>query len=239
MDNATYALLTRQSGLMREMQSVANNIANLATTGYRSEGVMLSEFIAETGPGEPSLSMGLGNVRRTSLEQGTLAQTGGTFDLAIEGPGFFMVASPEGDMLTRGGSFTPNEVGDLVTADGWPVLDAGGAPVFVPQGAGPISIAADGTISAGGAPVGQIGLFSPVDPLTMTRHDGVRFDPGPAGAQPQIEGRMVQGFLEESNVNSVTEIARMIEVSRAYELGQSLAEREDQRIRGVIDALKR
>ncbi|MGZ9812585.1 flagellar hook-basal body complex protein [Pseudoroseicyclus sp. H15] len=237
MDNAIYAGLTRQMSLMNEMQAVANNIANTATTGFRAEGMLFSEFIALTGPGEPSLSMGLGNVRQTSAAQGALAQTGGAFDLAIEGPGYFLVGTPQGERLTRAGSFTPSANGDLVTAEGYNVLDAGGAPVFVPQGAGPVSIAADGTLSAGGQPIGQIGLVSPVDPLGMTRSDGVLFE-APGGWQPEIEGRMVQGFVEQSNVSPLVEIARMIEVSRAYELGQSLAEREDQRIRNVIEKVR-
>ena len=169
MDNAIYAALTRQSGLMREMRTIANNIANANTTGFRAEGVVFSEYIRSTGPESPSLSMAAARVRETDFVQGALAVTGGTYDLAIEGEGFFLVATPEGERLTRAGSFTPNENGDLVTAEGWPVLDAGGAPVFVPTGAGNVAIAADGTISADGQPVGQIGLVMPVDPAELTQ----------------------------------------------------------------------
>ncbi|NDU99503.1 flagellar hook-basal body complex protein [Pseudoroseicyclus tamaricis] len=238
MDNAIYAGLTRQTSLMQEMQSIANNIANAATTGFRAEGMMFSEYVALTGPGEPSLSMGFGNVGLTSAAQGALTQTGGPFDLAVEGPGYFLVATPEGERLTRAGAFTPSANGDLVTAEGYNVLDAGGAPVFIPQGAGPVSIAPDGTISAGGQPVGQIGLVRPLDAEGMRRADGVRFE-APAGWEPELEGRMVQGFLEGSNVDPLIEVARMIEVSRAYELGQSLADREDERIRATIESVTR
>jgi len=238
MDNATYATLTRQSGLLREMQTVANNIANASTTGFRSEGVIFSEYVRALGPDAPSLSMATAAVRETSQAQGAMAQTGGTFDIAIEGEGFFLIETPQGERLTRAGHFAPNADGDLVTADGYRVLDAGGAPVFVPQGVGQVGIAPDGTMSANGAPVGQIGLFLPIDPMGMIREDGVRFR-ADAGYEPALGGRMIQGFLEDSNVDPIQQITRMIEVQRAYELGQSFMNKEDERIRGVIQALGR
>jgi flagellar basal-body rod protein FlgF len=163
MDSIGYATLARQSGLMREMATVANNIANLSTGGYRREGLVFAEHIAALEPGEASLSQGTAQARVTDLRQGPLTQTGGTFDLAIEGEGFFLVETPQGRALTRAGSFTPDAEGILVTPDGHPLLDAGGAPVFAPQGAR-IAVGADGTISADGEPIGQIGLWQPTDP---------------------------------------------------------------------------
>jgi flagellar basal-body rod protein FlgF len=237
MDNASYATLTRQSGLMQEMQIIANNIANAATTGFRAEGVLFSEHIAALGPDAPSLSMAAARVPHTLTVQGGLAQTGGPFDLAIEGEGFFLIETPDGERLTRAGAFSTNETGDLVTIQGHPVLDGGGAPVFIPQGVGPVGISADGTISADGVPVGQIGLFMPVSPGDMRREGGVMFDPI-GGYEPAPDARVLQGFLEESNVNPVLEISRMIAVQRAYELGQSFLEKEDARIRGVIEAMR-
>lgn len=238
MDNASYTALTRQSGLMAEMQAVANNIANANTTGFRAEGVTFAEHIKALGPDDASLSMATATVRQTSAVQGALAQTGGTFDLAIEGDGFFLIQTPQGERLTRAGAFTPNENGDLVTLDGYPVLDAGGAPVFVPQGVGAVGIAPDGTISADGQPVGQIGIVMPTDRLSVIRENGVRFA-APGGFEPALDGRVLQGFLEESNVNPIEQITRMIEVQRAYELGQSFMDKEDERIRGVIRTLGR
>ena len=236
MENATYTALTRQSGLMNEMRVVANNIANLSTTGFRAEGVIFAEHVKALGPNDPSLSMATASARETMQAQGTLTQTGGAFDLAIEGEGYFLIETPGGERLTRAGAFTPNENGDLVTPEGFRVLDAGGAPVFVPQGDGPVGIAPDGTVSAGGQPVGQIGLVKPVNPTGMLREDGVRFR-ADDGFEPALQGRMLQGFVEESNVNPVLEISRMIEVQRAYELGQSFLDKEDERIRSAIRAL--
>ncbi len=238
MDNASYTALTRQSGLMQEMRALANNIANSSTTGFRAEGVMFSEHIKALGPGADSLSMATAAVRDTVMTQGSLSQTGGTFDLAIEGDGFFLIETPNGQRLTRAGAFGPNENGDLVTPDGYQVLDAGGAPVFVPQGVGRIGISPDGTISAGGQPIGQIGLVIPTDPNQMFREGGVMFD-ARGGFEPAPDGRMLQGFLEDANVNPILQVSRMIEVQRAYELGQNFLDKEDERIRGVIEAIRR
>ncbi len=233
MDNTGYTTLTRQSGLLSEMQVVANNIANISTTGFRREGVVFSEYVKAL-EGDPSLSMALGNVRVTNLEQGTLTQTGGTFDFAIEGEGFFMLEGADGPLLTRAGSFLPSETGELVTADGLRLLDSGGAPIFVPPDAAAISLAADGTLSADGRPLTEIGLYMPVDPNDLAHRDGVRFA-APGGTEPVFgTAAILQGYVEASNVNPISEIARMIEIQRAYEMGQQFLSQEDERVRNMI-----
>ncbi len=237
MENAVYAALTRQSGLMREMQVVANNIANISTTGFRKEGVVFSEFIRSV-PSSPSLSMAAARVRTTSMLQGGLRQTGAPLDLAIEGEGFFLIETPQGERLTRAGSFSTSAEGDLVTNDGFRVLDAGGAPIFIPSDAPDLSVAGDGTISAGGRPLSQVGLVKPVDPNGLVREDGVMFR-SDAGFEPVEGGRIVQGFIEASNVDPVGQVARMIEVQRAYELGQSFLDSENDRIRNALKTFLR
>ena len=238
MDNAGYTTLTRQAGLMREMQTVANNLANLSTTGFRKEGVIFAEHVKALDGEQDSLSMATGNVRLTMQQQGTLTQTNGTFDFAIEGEGFFMIETPDGEKLTRAGSFTPNGEGELVTSDGYRLLDGGGSPIFIPPDAASISVSADGTLSADGLPQTQISLFVPADPTDLTRQNGVRFQVD-GEVVPVENSKILQGFVEDSNVNPVIEIARMIEVQRAYELGQSFMDKEDERIRGVLTTLGR
>lgn len=234
MDNIGYTSLTRQSGLLKEMQSVANNLANLSTTGFRREGVIFSEFVDALDGKDPSLSMATANARHIDLEQGSLTQTNGSFDFAIEGEGFFVVEGPEGQLLTRAGSFTPSPQGELTTADGLRLLDAGGAPVFVPPDAHSIAVAADGTMSADGQPMTQLGLVMPLDTNDLNHRDGVRFS-APGGTTPVLEGASIlQGFVEGSNVNPVLEVTRMIEVQRSYELGQTFSDKEDERIRAVL-----
>lgn len=238
MDAAGYTTLTRQSGLMREMQVVANNIANISTAGFRREGVVFSEHVARLD-GEPSLSMAHAGARAVDLGQAGLSRTGGTYDLGIQGEGFFLVQTPGGDRLTRAGSFTPSAEGELVTPDGYRLLDAGGAPVFVPPTARSIAISADGTMSADGAPIARIGLWQPVERLNLRHEAGTLFSADQGVAPVESGGEILQGFLEDSNVEPVSEIARMIAVQRAYELGQTFLDREDSRIRGVIETLGR
>lgn len=232
MDNTGYTTLSRQSGLMREMQIVANNLANMSTTGFRQEGLIFSEHVVRLEEG-PSVSMAGATVRNTSMLQGALTMTGGRLDLAIEGNGYFMVETPLGERLTRAGSFSANGEGDLVTNDGFRVLDAGGAPVFVPPDAADLAVSTDGTVSTGGRPIAQIGLYLPVDDNGLVREDGVMFR-SEAGVEPALDGRILQGFLENANVNAIDQITRMIEVQRAYELGQSFLDAENERQREAL-----
>ncbi len=233
MDNPGYTSLTRLSGLMREMQVVANNIANISTTGFRTEGVIFAEHIAETGRNEPSLSMGTAVGRSISGQQGALQRTGGEFDFAIEGEGYFLIDTPQGEALTRAGAFIRNEVGEMVTPDGFRLLDAGGAPVFVPPTATSMALAPDGTISVDGQPLTVVGLVVPNDPLELSRVAGTAFTVQ-SGYSPAENTRVLQGYLEASNVDPVLQVARMIEVQRAYELGQSFMDAEDTRIRDFL-----
>ncbi len=153
MDNATYTTLTRQSGLLTEMQVVAHNIANMATAGYRAEGVIFAEHVRRLEGEADSLSMAHATGRAISAQQGALDETGSPFHIAIEGDGFFLVQTPEGEALTRAGNFVRTATGELATPDGHLLLDAGGAPVFVPPDAASITVAQDGTLGADGQPL--------------------------------------------------------------------------------------
>ncbi|RMH52161.1 MAG: flagellar hook-basal body complex protein [Alphaproteobacteria bacterium] len=237
MDNAAYVALTRQVGLMKAMQVTANNIANLSTTGFRREDVLFAEMLVGQPDAPGTLAMTAARVRHTDMTQGPLRVTGGSLDFGLEGPGFFMVETPQGPRLTRAGAFSRSADGEMVTMDGLRVLDAGGAPIFLPPDAAAIAVAADGTISADGRPIGQIGLFEVDDPGRLIREAGQLFAPDGIEPLPAEQTRVVQGSLEGSNVDPVLEMARMIEVQRSYELGANFLEREDERIRAVIRTL--
>jgi flagellar basal-body rod protein FlgF len=236
MDLAGYVALTRQSGLVKELQSVANNIANVATTGYRREGVVFAEMVQALSAEGGSVAMTEARARFTDELQGTLVETGGTLDLAVEGDGYFTVMTAAGERLTRAGAFTRNADGTIVNMDGHPLLDEGGGEIVVPFEAKAISVAADGTISVDGQPAAKLGLVRVEDQTRLFREAGVLFR---ADAQVEFveDGRVVQGFLEQSNVSPVAELARMIEVQRAYEYGQKLLDSEDERIRKVVNTL--
>ncbi|MEP1142624.1 MAG: flagellar hook-basal body complex protein [Henriciella sp.] len=235
MSNSIYATLARQDGLLKELQVVANNIANTNTSGYKTDRAVFAEYVMQTGTDTPSLSMGGLAGHSFDLTQGTVKFTGGKFDLAIQGEGFFAIETDAGQRLTRAGAFMMSSEGELITPDGAKVLSNGATPIQIPPEAESISIAGDGTISAAGQILGQVGVFSAEGQLQ--RDTDTRFT-AQGGIQP-IEGASVlQGALEASNVSPVLEMSRMIEVQRAYEAGQTVLEREDQRITQFISAVR-
>ena len=237
MDNAGYIGLTRQTGLWKEMQIVANNVANMSTTGFRREGVVFTEML-EALPNEGGgIAMAAARARFSDPSQGAVKQTGSPMDLAIQGRGFFMVETPEGNRLTRAGAFAQNTEGEMVNPDGYRLLDVGGAPIFIPPDAAVVSVAQDGTVSADGNPLAQVGLFEVVDENAMTRQYGTLFNPGEAAPLAMENAVVLQGFIEGSNVNPVTEMARMIEVQRTYEMGMKFLENEHERIKNVTRTL--
>ncbi|MBA3326106.1 MAG: flagellar hook-basal body complex protein [Rhodobacteraceae bacterium] len=236
MDLAGYVALTRQSGLLKEIQSVANNIANLSTTGFRREGVVFAEMVEALPTEGGSVAMTAARGRYTDDVQGALVQTGGSLDMAIEGEGYFTVMTPAGERLTRAGAFARSADGEVVTMDGHALLDEGGGPIVIPFEAESVGLAADGTLSVNGEPVARVGLVTVEDQTQLFRESGVLFR-ADGGTIPLEDGRVVQGFLEQSNVNAVGEMARMIMVQRAYEYGQKLMDGEDERIRLVVRTL--
>lgn len=236
MDASGYITLSRQSGLMSEMEMIAHNMSNMGTAGFRREGMIFSEFVQGIDDG-PSISMAYGNTRAVDLEQAAVTQTGGTFDFALQSEGFFQVQTPSGVLLTRSGAFTPSAEGELVTPDGFRVLDESGTPIFVPPDARSISLAQDGTLSADGQPLARIGVVMPDDRNSLTHQMGTLFSAG--ATQPVAQPVVLQGYIEDSNVNPISEVARMIAVQRAYEMGAAFLDREDERLKTVIQTLGR
>lgn len=238
MDNSLYYLaLNRQVGLAAELDMVANNIANLDTTGFRREGVAFTEFVVAAETGE-SVSMADLGARFASDLPGSHSVTGGQFDVAIEGEGFFLLQSQDGLMMTRAGSFQLSPEGLLVTPFGDRVLDAGQATIAIPADASNVVISSDGTVSADGEALAQIALVTAPDDQ-VSRFGDTAFQVQDDNFIAIADPRMRQGALEQSNVDAVTEIARMIEVTRAYETAQSVIEDEDERIREALQTLGR
>lgn len=233
MDSSGYIALNRQAGLLKELETVAQNIANISTTGFRREGVIFSEYVVSAGTSSESLSMAHATGRILDQTQGALRQTNGSFDFAIEGDGYFLLDTPDGQRLTRAGAFTLSAEGLIVALDGAELLDAGGAPILIPVGVESVSLASDGTLAVDGEPIAQIGLWEPAEMQSIIRSAGTRLDPQD-NIIPINGGRIIQGFLENSNVDAVAELSRMINVQRAYELGSTFLDREDERVRGAI-----
>ncbi|MEM9782562.1 MAG: flagellar hook-basal body complex protein [Pseudomonadota bacterium] len=214
---------------------VANNLANASTDGFRAQYAVASEHVMLRGG--PSISMPRLAAALTDPRPGTLTTTGAPLDLAIDGPGFFLLALPGGGQaLSRAGHFVRSGDGTIAAPDGARLLDAAGAPLAVPQGAAEVVLSADGALSADGVPFGQIAVIGPSS--AGPRLSGARF--ALQGVAEPIEGaRLRQGVLEGSNVQPVQALAELIDASRRYEMIQSLLEEDDRRIRNVIETFSR
>ena len=243
MDNALYVGLSRQIVLRREMDIVANNIANLDTNGFKVESLM-----QKTEPTEPAMTLGgprpvkfvaADGVAR-DFGQGTLSKTGAPLDMAIDGQGFFQVQGPNGPRFTRDGRFTTDPTGRLVTQAGLPVLDEGGGEIVIDAEKGEVSIGPDGSMSQGEERVGKVGMFTFANPGALEKSgDNLFRNASNLTPQPATDARLRQGMLESSNVKPVLEITRMVEVSRAYEQTTRMMDSEFDLSRRAVERLGR
>lgn len=236
MDNALYYLaVNRQIGLSAELDLIANNIANMNTVGFRREGVAFTEFVIAAEGGESVSMADLGSKFASELP-GTTTTTGGMLDLAIEGGGYFLLETLEGNVLTRAGTFMISQDGTVTTPLGDPVLDIGEAPIVIPPDAVELVVGVDGTISADGNPIAQVAVATAPREL-INRFGDTAFTVEDDAYELIPDAKIRQGALEQSNVDAVHEISRLIEVTRAYETTQSLIEDEDERIVSAIQTL--
>jgi flagellar basal-body rod protein FlgF len=253
MENSLLIALSRQIALHREIDVVANNIANINTTGYKADSAIFEEFLA------PLAHHGhfLGGDRRLSYVQdratwhdfkpGPLKQTGNALDVAIEGDAFLVVQTPRGERYTRNGAFQINAAGQLVTAEGYEVQSEGG-PILFQNTDSNIAIADDGTIrvrengdSRSDALRGKLRLVR-FDQVARLEKDGSSLFSAPAGVAPQVPEaanrvRVIQGALEQSNVRGVVEMSRMIELTRHYQQIANLLQSHGDMRRNSIDKL--
>jgi flagellar basal-body rod protein FlgF len=220
MDNTQYVSLSRQLVLQKELDVVANNIANADTAGFKVESVMVGTDAQtpKSAPGARPILFVYDNGLARDFSQGALKATGGTYDMGLRGDGFFQVQSAGGTRYTRDGRFTLNAQGQIVTAAGDPVLGDGGSPITIDPNKGPAVIGADGTVTQGAQIAGKIGVVRFAS-LTALQKDGGGYyqNVSNTGSQPAPDTKIEQGMVESSNVNSITQISRLIEVSRAYE----------------------
>lgn len=221
MDNALYVGLSRQMTLRRELDVVANNIANANTTGFKVEDLMVrteQAKPAKTLDGGSAVKFVLDSGVARDFTQGAMTKTGGDFDLAIEGKGFFRVQTAAGDRYTRDGRFTTNPTGQLTTQSGHLVLDDGGGPITIDPTLGPVNVGKDGVVSQGAVRVGRIAIVRPDNLASMAKDgDNLYRNTTNAALQPAPDASVHQGMLEASNVQSVVEITKLIQVQRAYE----------------------
>lgn len=221
MDNTLYVGLSRQMTLRRELDIVANNIANANTTGFKVESLLVGEQPMSPAttfgaPGPVKFVLDRGVAR--NFGQGSLSKTDSTFDLGLEGQGFFKISTPDGERYTRDGHFRMDDLGRLTTQDGRPVMDEGGGEITVDPEKGAVLIARDGTISQGTERVGKVGVVK-FDSQSVLEKIGDNLYKNTSNLQPAVasDTYVRQGMLESSNVNTIAEMTHMLEVTRAYE----------------------
>jgi len=241
MDNALYVGLSRQMVLRRQMDIIANNIANSDTNGFKFESLMTKESTAEkafsVGISDPVKFVADAGVAR-DFGQGGLRRTDAPLDLAVEGQGFFKINTKDGERFTRDGRFRTDDTGRLTTQAGAPVADDGGGEITIDPQKGQVTVAPDGTVSQGAERIGKVGVFTFAD-LSVLEKSGDNLFQNTSNQQPApaADAKVRQGMLEGSNVNSVLEITRMIEVSRAYEQTTQMMAAEAELARSAISRL--
>ncbi|HBB55412.1 MAG TPA: flagellar basal-body rod protein FlgF [Hyphomonadaceae bacterium] len=242
MDNVFAINLQQQRLLLRRLDVVANNIANLSTNGFKSEGVLFDSFVtrparAQDRPNEITFARDVTSY--TNFAQGALTPTGGALDVAFDGDGFFVVEGPNGPLYTRDGSFQLNEEGALVDRQGRSVLDAGGGRIVLPNVGLAPQIDRDGQITIDGGIVGALGRVNFAAPEVLQRVGDNLYAAPDDAAQIAPTGQIRQGFRENANVQGILEITSLINIQRSYESAARAADSANDLRQGAIQRLGR
>ena len=244
-------LYTGAAGMMMEMTQInviSNNMANVNTAGYKKDETVVKEFESmmlrriNDGVVEPEIGeLGKGSIVddiRTIPEQGSIRRTGNTYDLCIEGPGYFAVETPRGERYTRNGAFTRSAEGELVTMEGMRVLGQNGRPVQIPDGT-EVTFGAQGEITVDGEQVDTLRFVEFEDPLTLLKEGENLYMAQENLRGGPATGVIAQGALEASNVNIVSEMIKMISAQRAYETNAKTVTTQDNLLDKAVNEVGR
>jgi flagellar basal-body rod protein FlgF len=241
MDITTSLAASRLVAQQRTMDITANNIANANTPGYRTERVQFSDWIDKQAgsapvPGVKSISYTQDRATYRESQAGSITHTGNPFDLALSGDGYFTVNTKNGPRLTRDGRFGPMPDGTLADSSGNAVLDTNGKPIQIPPTDTQVTIAGDGSVSGAGGLIGKIGVVQPSDPMKLRAEGATHFVSDATTAAVASPG-IVQGAIEESNVQPVLEVTRMMDNERQFQVVTQLVQAEGDRQQNTIDKL--
>ncbi|MEI9983010.1 MAG: flagellar basal-body rod protein FlgF [Aliidongia sp.] len=237
MQTATYVALAHQTALESGIDVMVNNLANMSTPAFKGETVLFSQYLQPAqGGGDIAYVRDVG-VRRDT-KQGNLTQTGNSLDAGVEGDGYFTVGTTDGQRYTRNGRFTLDNGGNLVTTQGYQLLSDQGQPITLPANTRQITISTDGQVSTETGPVAKIGLahfdnqqdlVGAADGLYVTNDQPT----------PDTTSKLHQGTVEESNVNAISAMTKLMGLQQAYTGAAQIIEGEDQRIKNAIDKISR
>lgn len=241
MQVAGLVLIANQDALSRAMDVVANNIANVSTTGFKRQEILFDTYVSRPAPDE-KIQFGIDSGTFRDAAQGPMQATGNPFDLAIQGAGYFPIQTKAGTRYTRGGSFQLNSDGDIVTASGDKLMGDGDQSINIPIDALDVNISSDGVITAmQGASKLELGKLKFVTfKNEQNMHlEGTGLYSTTEQPTPDTESQVVQGMLEQSNVEAVTEITRMIAIQRYFEMSAHLLDLDNQRQLNAISRLSK
>lgn len=240
MENAQLIGLSRQIALARQMDVLANNVANINTSGFKSETVLFEEYkmpiasfeLGNSGVEDLSYTQDWATIH--DFQAGAITQSGNPLDVALQGDGFLTVMTPGGERWTRTGTLKLDNTGLLVTNEGYPVMSEGGEIRFSAADTN-ISIDDTGAITTDTGSKGNLRLVEFDDPQILAREGDNLF----SGGEPiaAVNTRVVQGAVEQSNVSGVQSIAELVRVQRAYESIASLLQKQDDLRRQAISTL--
>jgi flagellar basal-body rod protein FlgF len=247
MEGQIYAALSAQLALERQIDTVANNLANSSTPGFKADRQQFQTYISRLHIPGNELALVRGRGSFLELTAGAIEKTDNPLDVAIQGDGFFAVQTSSGIGYTRNGRLHLSPDGTLVDDKGQPILDDSGSPIQLPESYSHLQIKGDGTINAwvdgASQDIARIATFRPADPRAVSKLGDGMFDAGPGGMLPipadDPASRLVQGGIESSTVQPVLEIANMTSLSRSYETLANLITADDQREQQMIDTLGR
>ncbi|MBF0887055.1 flagellar basal-body rod protein FlgF [Gluconobacter sp. LMG 1744] len=241
MENSTYIALSRMDAQQRAMSVVADNMSNASTVGYKRENVLFSDFLShqhgsKQAEGADTESYTQDRATYRDFQQGDMQSTGNPLDLALGGEGYFQVRTANGVRLTRAGRFEEQQDGAVVDESGNALLDRDGQPIVIPQTDHRITISADGVISTETGEQGQIGIVTAQDDNKL-QAEGSRLlrteQPTTAVERPNI----VQGMVEGSNVQMMTEVTKMMEIQRNFQFMAQFVDAEATRQKNAIDKI--
>jgi flagellar basal-body rod protein FlgF len=237
MQDSLYVALSSQIALEKRLNTIADNVANMSTVGFRATGVKFEDLVM--GVGENSVDFASTGDTFLPSAAGPVRETGNPFDFAIQGDAWFGIATPAGTVMTRDGRFTLLDTGQLVTLEGYPVLDAGGAPIQLDPREGAPQAGRDGVLRQDGNLVGAIGLFTfePGENFVRFGNSGIVPRREPEPVVDRIDVGVAQGFIEESNVNPVREMSRLIMVQRAFESSATMTRSTEETFDDAVKTL--
>ncbi len=237
MEVSSYVALSGQLTLEQRLSTLAGNIANANTAGFKAGAVDFKTLLANVGREGTAFAATAANT--LDMSTGGMSHTGNPLDLAVSGPATFGYQSPQGTYYSRDGRLTITPDGQVQNLQGHSLMDASNSPISVEPSAGEATVGRDGSIVQGGKVVGQVGLFllNVSDGYSRRGSSGIVPKAQPELVSDYTRNGVLQGYIEGSNVNPVTEMVNLIEVSRAFEAVSTFADKALEAERNAIETL--